>query len=110
MASQPLSNRRPLSAKTDDRIVRVMPDIRLAQKRDAAHRAPMLDKLLRTLTKIRIVWRNITAPAQPYPGDGADGGIAGHMEQAAINAIRIFADFLDHQNMVGEIGLERGAE
>lgn len=82
-----------------------MADIGATQIGDARARAPVARDLFLGAAERWIILGNLAHAAEHQSGGAAHIRGGENMRKASIDPIKVFADFLDHQHMIGEIGL-----
>src|SRR4051794_24204727 len=96
---------RPLDApERHDLVLHIMTDIGRPEERHAHLAAPAFDDLLDGFGEGRIIGDHVIDAAETYPGNALQLSGMRHLEEHPVYPVERLRDFLDHQDMAGEIG------
>ena len=84
-----------------------MSDIGASEIGDGAARAPFRGDLHLVLAEGAVILRHIGDAAEAQAGDARE--VLGHMEEQPVDSVVVLGDFLDHDDMVGEVRRKFGS-
>src|SRR5215469_14317330 len=88
----------------NDLVFHVVADVRGAEPGNSGICAPVADDLFRRLAEFRIVgWNKADAP-ESKARRAPQGFVAGQLTERAVDPVQVLGDFLEHDNVTGEVG------